>query len=155
MFSTLSDNVNSWFGATKGDSSEKELIADSDVNKETPEEKKPTETKEEQTEEKADHDLTEDLDELGTKAISTAKEWGSKCPILLEAEFSLFWEMVLFLFHVKSVSLTKLCPYPSCVRQDAKITGAARMSRHGQIEGVMVKVELKTAVSVHLLVPPF
>ena len=77
MLSSVTHSVSSWLGATKPDdegaTEEKEPQKDTSQQEQNTESKEPTDVEEES------QDLQHQIDELGTKAVTTAKEWGSKC----------------------------------------------------------------------------
>ena len=77
MFSSLTGSVSSWLGATKPDD---EPVGEEKVHDE---DKITSQSNEHDAEGKKAEpaeapDIQQQIDELGTKAVTTAKEWGSK-----------------------------------------------------------------------------
>ena len=129
MLSSVTHSVSSWLGATKPDdegaTEEKEPQKDTSQQEQNTESKEPTDVEEES------QDLQHQIDELGTKAVTTAKEWGSKCvyaknlssnTFMLTAQFSSGQEdqtgtkSAKLRFLSKSRTLTNMI-YVSCRRK--------------------------------------
>lgn len=90
MFNSVSNSVSSWLGATKPDDEDTDTVTEvpnsTETAKDLPPNKDCPSNDDAQADEKSSTDasstdIQHQLDEIGTKAVTTAKEWGSTCTI--------------------------------------------------------------------------
>ena len=87
MFSSVTSSVSSWLGATKPDDSVTE--ESKNENNETSAEEIPDKNTETSDPNRSEKDIQQQMDEMGHKAVNTAKEWG--CKLLSRIKITLLY----------------------------------------------------------------